>query len=324
MKKSLLLLLLISILSIFAACTKHKEELPDVGSIELSFATGGTSGTYYPLGGAISNLWNNMIKDIKVTIQPSGASVENLNRLASGEVDLALAMNNIADQAFKGEGESFTTPINNFYAIGVVYPEVVHVITTKDSGINSIADLSGKDVNPGPIGSGTFLTANEIMKVFGVDPMSDINSKPGSFLEAINGLKDGTIDAAFAVFAFPASAVIEIGTYKDVKILEIKGDELAKLKETIPFATPFTITSGEYKGQEEDVQTIALQAVLYSKETLSEELGYKLAKIMYENTEEIAKGHGRGKQISIHRALDGVSTTLHPGAFKYFEEQGIK
>lgn len=329
-----MLLVLVMVLSMFAGCAKPAEEAPvtegteteapATETLELSFATGGTSGTYYPLGGAISNVWNSMIDGINVTIQPAGASVENVNRLASGEVDLALAMNNIADQAFKGEGESFANAIDNFYAIGVVYPEVIHVITTVDSGINSISDLAGKNVNPGPPGSGTYVTAMEIMSVFGIDPMSDIKSKPGSFSDAVAGLKDGNIDAAFAVLSFPASAVIEIGTSKDVKILEIKGDELAKLQETVPFAAPFTISGGEYKGQDEDAQTVALQAVLYSKEGISEELGYNLAKVMYENTEEIAKGHARGKQISIDNALAGVTTTVHPGAAKYFEEVGAK
>jgi len=337
MKRSLaMLLVLVMVLSMFAGCSKPAEEAPATDApaateepaagetLELAFATGGTSGTYYPLGGAISNVWNSMIDGINVTIQPAGASVENVNRLASGEVDLALAMNNIADQAFKGEGDSFPAALTNFHAIGVVYPEVIHVITTKDSGIESISDLAGKNVNPGPPGSGTYVTAMEIMKTFGIDPMADINAKPGSFSDAVAGLKDGNIDAAFAVLSFPASAVIEIGTSKDVKILEIKGDELAKLQETVPFAAPFTITGGEYKGQDEDAQTVALQAVLYSKDGISEELGYNLAKVMYENTEEIAKGHARGKQISLENALAGVTTQVHPGAAKYYEEQGIK
>jgi TRAP transporter TAXI family solute receptor len=325
MKKTLVLILsLILVASAFAGCSS-KDATTTEGSasnetektLDLAFATGGTSGTYYPLGGAIANVWNDKIAGINVTIQPAGASVENINRVASGEVDLVLAMNNIADQAFKGEGDSFPNALTNFKAIGVVYPEVMHVITTKNSGINSIADLQGKKINPGPPGSGTYVTAMEILKAFNVD---DYSSSPGSFSDAVAGLQDGNIDAAFAVVSFPSSAVVEIATARDVKILEITGDELAKLQESIPFAAPFTVTGGEYNGQDEDAQTIALQAVLYAKDTLDAELVYNLTKEMYENTDAIAAGHARGKQISIDRALDGITTDVHEGAQKYYDE----
>lgn len=294
----------------------------DTGGVqELSFATGGTSGTYYPLGGAIANTWNKTIDGINVTIQPAGASVENINRVSSGEVDMVLAMNNIADQAYNGYGDSFASAMTDFEAVGVVYPEVVHIITTQDSGIETIYDLQGKTINPGPPGSGTYVTAMEVLNVYGVD---DYKSSPGSFSDAVAGLKDGNIDAAFAVLSFPASAVTEIATSKDVKILEVDDAEFEVLLETVPFAAKFDITGGEYKGQDEDAQTIALQAVLYVKKGLDEELVYNLTKEMYENTDQIAQGHARGKQISIDNALDGVTTPVHPGAMKYYEEQGLQ
>lgn len=325
MKKGLALLFsLILVVSAFAGCaskdataTEGSASTEAVETLDLAFATGGTSGTYYPLGGAISNVWNSKIAGVNVTIQPAGASVENINRVSSGEVDLVLAMNNIADQAYKGEGESFPKALTNFKAIGVVYPEVMHVITTKNSGINSIADLQGKKINPGPPGSGTYVTAMEILKAFGVD---DYSSSPGSFSDAVAGLQDGNIDAAFAVVSFPSSAVVEISTARDIKILEITGDELAKLQEIIPFAAPFTIAGGEYNGQDEDAQTIALQAVLYAKDSLDAELVYNLTKEMYENIDAISAGHARGKQISIDRALDGITTDVHEGAQKYYDE----
>ncbi|PAB59177.1 hypothetical protein CCE28_11705 [Anaeromicrobium sediminis] len=334
-RKSLaLLLVLVLVLSLGLVGCGQKEEAPkdetkteapaDGGKMELAFATGGTSGTYYPLGGAIANVWNDKVEGVNVTIQPAGASVENINRVSAGEVDLVLAMNNIADNAFKGEGKSFGgKAIKNFKAIGVVYPEVIHCITLKDSGINSIADLKGKAINPGPPGSGTFATAMPILEAHGITP-KDFTAKPGSFSDAVAGLKDGNIDAAFAVVSFPSSAVLEIATTNPVKVLEIKGDEFAKLQETVPFAAPFTITGGEYNGQDTDATTVTLQAVLYVKEDLPEEMVYNLTKQMYENTEEIAKGHARGKQINVKNALAGVTTPVHPGAAKYYEEVGVK
>lgn len=290
---------------------------------ELAFATGGTSGTYYPLGGAIASVWNATYDNVNVTIQPAGASVENINRVSSGEVDIVLAMNNIADQAFKGEGESFPNKLENFKAVGVVYPEVMHIVTTQDTGIESIADLKGKTINPGPPGSGTYVTALAILEAYGIGP-DDFKSRPGSFSDAVAGLKDGNLDAGFAVVSFPASAVTEIATSNPVKILEVTGDGFDKLKETVPFAAQFPITGGVYNGQDEDATTVALQAVMYVRDDLDEDLVYNLTKTLYEETAEIEKGHARGSQISIDNAADGITTPFHPGALKYLEEQGIK
>jgi TRAP transporter TAXI family solute receptor len=297
------------------------EEEASGDTLNLAFATGGTSGTYYPLGGAIANVWNQTVDGVNVTIQPAGASVENINRVSSGEVDIVMAMNNIADQAWKGEGESFPNELKDFRAVGVVYPEVMHIVTTQDSGIESIYDLEGKTVNPGPPGSGTYVTAYEILNAFGIE-RGDFTENPGSFSDAVTGLKDGNIDAAFAVVSFPSSAVTQIATTNPVKILEVTGDEFDKLQENVPFAAQFPITGGEYNGQDEDATTVALQAVMYVRKDLDEDLVYNLTKNLYEQTEEIAKGHARGNQISIDRATDGVTTPFHPGAEKYLEEQG--
>ncbi|SHK16561.1 TAXI family TRAP transporter solute-binding subunit [Paramaledivibacter caminithermalis] len=335
MKKtlSLLLIMILSVSLVFTGCGQPAQEETKQGdgqqaeksseTLELSFATGGTSGTYYPLGGAIANVWNKKIEGVNVTIQPAGASVENINRVASGEVDIVLAMNNIADDAFNGTGKSFSKPLKNFKAVGVVYPEVMHVVTLKNSGINSIADLKGKAINPGPPGSGTYVTAMKILEAYGITP-KDYTAKPGSFSDAVAGLKDGNIDAAFAVLSFPASAVKEIATTNPVKILPIDGADFDKVKELVPFAAKFNIVGGEYKGQDTDATTVTLQAVMYVKEDLPEDLVYNLTKVMYENTEEIAQGHARGKQIKLENAIKGITTPIHPGAQKYYDEKGIK
>lgn len=346
MKKKLALLLALSlVLSVFVvgcgpsedtsgdADAEQTEEAADEGTEEssdsgeketlnLSFATGGTSGTYYPLGGSIASVWNETIDNVNVTIQPAGASVENINRVSSGQVDIVLAMNNIADQAFKGEGRSFPEPLKSFKAVGVVYPEVMHIVTTQDSGIESIADLKGKAVNPGPPGSGTYVTALSILESYGIMP-DEINSKPGSFSDAVTGLKDGTVDAAFAVVSFPASAVKQIATTNPVKILEVTGEPFENLKEKVPFAAQYPIAGGVYEGQEEEATTVALQAVMYVKEDLDDELVYELTKNLYEKTDEIAKGHKRGNQIKLENAIDGITTPFHAGAEKYLKEQGI-
>lgn len=323
MKKKLAILLTLTLVLSLALVGCGGQQASTGGKQELSFATGGTSGTYYPLGGSIANVWNNKIENVNVTIQPAGASVENINRVANGEVDIVLAMNNIADDAFNGNGESFAKPLKNFKAVGVVYPEVMHVVTTKKSGIKSVADLKGKSINPGPPGSGTYVTAMKILEAYGLSE-SDYTANPGSFSDAVAGLKDGNIDAAFAVLSFPASAVKEVSTTNPVTIIPIDGSGFDKVQALVPFAAKFAITGGEYNGQDTDATTVTLQAVMYVKEDLSDDVVYNLTKNMYENTDAIAEGHARGKQIKLENALKGITTPVHPGAQKYYDEKGIK
>lgn len=295
------------------------EKKPEV--IQLSFSTGGTAGTYYPLGGAIANVWSEKIEGVQVTIQPSGASVENIRLLGNGEADIVMAMNNIADDAWNGKGAFEGKPIKNFRAVGVVYPEIIQGVAVKESGIKTVADLKGKRVALGPVGSGTAATTPHILKAYGLTP-DDVQANYDTFGDAVAKMKDGHLDAGWNVLAAPAAAIVDLMTAKEVVFLEIKGEQLKKLQEQFPLVAPHVIPADTYKGYPE-IHTIALQAVLYVREDLDEDLVYNLTKVMYENTAEIAKGHARGDQIKLENALNGVTTDLHPGAEKYYREKGI-
>ncbi len=296
-----------------------------VKKAELLFATGGTAGTYYPLGGAIAKVWNDNVPTVNVTVQASGASVENIRLLDKKEADLALAMNNIADDAFKGTG-SFTTPLNTFKAIGVVYPEVMQGFVSADSNIQSISDLRGKKVAVGPTGSGTAITTRAIVNAFGLDFVDRKDFEPQylTFADAVDRFKDGQIDAAWNALAAPAAAIQDVSTAKNIRFLEVTGAELEKLMKEFPLVAPFEIPAGTYKGQDKPVKTVALQAVLYVRADMDDETVYQLTKTMYEKKADIAKGHDRGNSIDLATALAGVTTPVHPGAAKYFREKGIQ
>ncbi|MEJ8543728.1 TAXI family TRAP transporter solute-binding subunit [Brevibacillus borstelensis] len=289
---------------------------------EYLLATGGTGGTYYPLGGAIANVWNESIDGMNVTVQSTGASVENMRLLGNKETELAISINSIADDAFNGK-DKFTAPIQNIRAIGVVYPEVVQIVTAKDSPIQSIKDLKGKRVSIGPAGSGTAVAAEQILGVFGMSP-GDFQSFQDTFTDAADKLKDRNLDAAFAILSVPAANIADIATSKDVRILPIEGPELEELTKKHPFYTPYPIPASTYKGQEREVPTVTMQAVMYGREDLPEEVVYQLTKAMYEKQSEIAKGYAIGSQIDLQKALDGVTVPLHPGAEKFYKEKGMK
>ncbi|MBO8168978.1 MAG: TAXI family TRAP transporter solute-binding subunit [Thermoanaerobacteraceae bacterium] len=317
MRKSLLVLLaMLLVLSLaVAGCGTNGKA--------LLMATGGTGGTYYPLGGAMAETWNNHIEGLNVTVQSTGASVENIRMLSQGETELAMAMNGPAQAAVQGQGD-FSQPLTNFAAIGVIYPEVMQVVAPKGSGIKTITDLRGKRVSIGPPGSGTASAAVKILKAYGIDPEKDIEKFQDTFADAADKLKDGQLDAAFAVLAVPAANIVEIGTATPVTIVDIEGEGLQKLLEEEPAFSPYEIPAGTYEGQDEPAHTVSQWAVLYCKKDLDEDLVYNLTKVMYENTEEIAQGHARGNQIRLENATKGIKPVpFHPGALKYYQEKGI-
>jgi TRAP transporter TAXI family solute receptor len=286
---------------------------------------GSTGGTYFALGGAISTTWNkHLAGKVQVTTQPSGASVENYKRLGKGEAHLALGMNNVAEYAWNGEGESFkdTKAIKNFRAIGVVYPEVFQGIVAADSPANSVADLKGKRVAIGPVGSGTAVVAKEIFAELGLQS-SDYKPEYAGFGDAASKFKDGHIDANFGVLSVPAAAIQDVATVRKIKLIEFKGAEFDKLKAKFPYFSQFTVPAGTY-GNDKDLLTLNMQAALYCKADLKDDIVYELTKVFYENAAEIGAAHAAGKYIALEKALDGITTPLHPGAVKYFKEKGIK
>ncbi|SFR05692.1 TAXI family TRAP transporter solute-binding subunit [Desulfoscipio geothermicus] len=331
-KKFLLLLTLLLAVSLLAVgCGGANEEPKEQAgeksggeTFNLLMATGGTGGTYYPLGGAMADVWNKNIEGLNVTVQATGASVENIRLLAGGDAQLAMAMNGPAQRAWNGAGEFESKALQDFAAVGVIYPEVMQIIAPAGAGIKTVADLKGKRVSLGPPGSGTASAAVAILESYGIDPDKDLDKFQDNFADAARKLKDGQLDAAFAVLAVPAGNVVDITTATPVTIVDIEGDGLQKLLASDPAFTPYEIPGGTYKGQDETAHTVSQWAVLYVKKDLPDDLIYNMTKVMYEHTADIAKGHARGNQITIDNALKGIEPVeFHPGAVKYYKEQGL-
>ena len=317
------MLLVFSLGTLVSGCGGGTADKPKAA--QLFLLTGSTGGTYFSLGGAIASAWNkHLAGKVQITSQPSGASVENLKRIGKGEAHLGMAMNNIADQAWKGEGDAFkdTKGIKNFRAIGVIYPEVYQGFVAADSPVNSIADLKDKKVAIGPVGSGSAVISKDIFLEYGLK-FSDFKPEYAGFGDAASKFKDGHIDANFGVLSVPAAAIQDVVTQRKIKIIEIKGAEFDRLKAKYPFFSQFKIPAGTY-GNEKEVLTINMQAALYCKADLQDDLVYELTKVFYEKNTEIAAAHAAGKYIKLEKALEGITTPLHPGAIKYYQEKGVK
>ncbi|WP_342470602.1 TAXI family TRAP transporter solute-binding subunit [Ureibacillus sp. FSL K6-3587] len=281
----------------------------------LSMVTGGTQGTYYALGGTFAEL---ITKEtgIKTTAEVSQASAANVNALKAGDAEIAFVQTDIAYYAKNGllmfDGE----PMDDLVAIGALYPETVHLVTTAKSGIKSFDDLKGKKVSVGAPGSGTYANAEQLLEIHGLT-MNDIQPQNLGFGESVDGLQAGQIDAAFITAGYPTAAVESLSAQEDVVIVPVDPEKAKALIEKYPYYKEDVIPAGTY-GLAEDVPTVSVLAMLAVKKDLPEDVAYGIAKAIYDNTDKI--GHAKAEYIKKESALDGIGIDVHPGAKKYFEE----
>ena len=291
MKKFLSLLLATLLVLSLAACGEKQQDhqgpqnpSQTIVPQDLVMGTGSTGGTYFALGGAMANAINDKLADKKITItaQSTGASVENMNLINAGEMDLGIAMNNVAANAFDGVG-AFSSPVTNVSSIGVVYNEVYQIVANAATGAKNVEDLKGKKVAIGPAGSGTLGLSQKIFTAAGLDPYKDIQPQSDSFGDAATKMQDGHIDAACNVLAVPASSIIEMTTSMKLAYVNISDDILETLQATEPYFVRKVIPAGTYDGQTEDINTITCKAALYCRADLDEETVYQITKAFYES-----------------------------------------
>lgn len=324
-KKLLVLSLsIILILSVFVACNSDEETGGGGEDVYVTVATGGTGGAYYPLGGAMANIFNDNLENVTANAQSTGASVENINLVASGDTEVAFVQNDVTYYAWNGI-ESFedSDEITNIRGMAMLYPEVVQIIATTSSGIESVEDLVGKDVAVGASGSGTEVNARQILAEYDITYDDLGKADYLSFNEAADQLKNNQIDAAFVTAATPTAAVTEVTQTSDIVVVPVEASVIASLNEQYPFYTEFTIESGTYKNQDTDIVTPAVMAMLVVPEDLGEDLVYELTKALFENQQVIADTHDRGNDIQLESALEGMPIDVHPGAQRYYEEMDV-
>ncbi|WP_456272549.1 TAXI family TRAP transporter solute-binding subunit [Bacillus sp. AK031] len=315
---SLSAVILLAVAMILAACGGGGSS--SEGDVDfIGIATGGTGGTYYPLGGTFADI----IKDetgIDSNASTSGASAENMASIKDGDIEIAFTQTDIASYATEGKEMFADNKVDNAQGIGTLYPETIQIVTTADSGITSVEDLEGKVVSVGEAGSGTLLNATQILEVHGLS-LDDLEARNLSFDDSTTGIQDGTIDAAFITSGTPTGAVEGLAATQDVVIVPVSSDKADELIEMYPYYAKDTIPGGTYSKLDNDIETVAVRAMLVTRSDISEDVIYEVTKAIFENTDKI--GHAKGELISAENALQGMGIELHPGAAKYFEEKGI-
>ena len=285
----------------------------------LNIATGGTAGTYYPIGGAMAEILNKKIPGMNASAQSTGASVANINMLKDGSVDLAIVQNDITYYAMNGTEMFKDKKVENLRGIATLYPETCQIVTLEKNGIKSIADLKGKRVAVGASGSGAEANARQILAVYGIT-YDDIQVQYLSFGEASNALKDGNVDAAFVTAGYPTAAIQDIASQHPVRLLAVDAAAADKLIAKYPFYTKTKIPAGTYAGFNEEVEAVSVMAMLVATDKLNDSLGYEVTKAIFTTLDRIQSAHSVGKLITKEGAMKGMPIKMNAGAEKFFKE----
>jgi uncharacterized protein len=286
--------------------------------------TGGTAGTYYPVGGMIANAVSQPGKII-ATAQASNGSLANVNAIASGSMEAGFTQSDVATWAYTGTGAFDGKPkVGDLRLIANLYPESIHLVVKKGSGIKTVADLKGKRVALDEPGSGTLIDARMVLAAYGLKE-SDIKPDYIKPNQAGDKLKDGSLDAFFFVGGAPAGAIAELASSgTGIELVPLGGPQAQALLKSSPWFAVDHIAAGTYKDVGA-VDTLAVGAQLVTSAKISNETVYEITKTMYSEAAQkaIAAGHAKGKFITKENAVKGAGIPFHPGAEKFYKEAGL-
>ena len=283
----------------------------------LNFGTGGDTGTYYGFGSVLAN-YVSTNSDCKVTALTSGGSQANVEDLTNGNVQIAFVQSDVMNYAYNGQ-RLFESPVTGFSVVAQLYQEQVQIVTTNPD-IKTVADLAGKKVSIGAAGSGVYFNAIDVLNAYDLKE-SDISAVYQSFGDSAESLKDGKIDAAFIVAGAPTTAITDLATAGSVYLVSIDDEHMDTLLASSPYYARSIISADTY-GTPDDVQTVAVAAVVLVRDDVSEDAVYKFISTIFENSGSIQ--HGKAEELSVEFGSSITAVPYHPCAAKYFAEKGIE
>ena len=288
----------------------------------INVLTGGTSGIYYPLGVALSQIYGKAIPEAKASVQSTKASVENLNLLQAGRGEIGFTLGDSLSDAWKGNAEvGFKAPLDKLRGIAAIYPNYVQIVASADSGIKSLEDLRGKRVSVGAPRSGTELNARAVFKAAGMTykDFSKVEYLP--FGESVELIKNRQLDATLQSAGLGVASIRDLATAIKIVVVPVPADVVAKIGD--PAYQAATIPAGTYDGQGNDAPTAAINNFLVTHAGVTDDVAYKMASALFENLEQMVSAHAAAKRISLEQAVKGMPVPLHPGAEKFYREKGV-
>jgi TRAP transporter TAXI family solute receptor len=298
-----------------AAASAHATEF-------INVLTGGTSGVYYPLGVALTQIYGKAMPAAKTAVQATKASAENLNLLQAGRGEVAFTLGDTLNEAWKGNEEAgFKAPLKKLRTIAAIYPNYIHFLASADSGIKSLADLKGKRVSVGAPKSGTELNSRDILKAVGMSYKDFAKTEYLGYAESVELIKNRQLDATLLSSGLGVAAVRDLATSVKIMVIPIPAEVVTKIGEAA--YTTGVIPANTYTGQTADVPTVTVQNFLVSHEGVPTETVYLMTKSMVENLDTMVASHAAAKAIRKEAAAKGSPVPLHPGAEKYYKEAGL-
>lgn len=286
----------------------------------LSIATGGTGGVYYPLGGGIATEIRENIEGYDATVQETNASVDNVLLLQTGAADLALVVGDTAAAAVEGV-EPFEAPVA-ICSIGNLYSNFMQLVTTQDTGIASVADMKGKVVSVGAPGSATEVGAVRVIEAAGLDPAADIERRQLGAAETVAALRDGTIDAGFWSGGLPTGALVDLASTGEMKIVPIAEYADALASKYGGYYIAQDVPANTYQGQTEAVPVIASPNVLAARTDMDQKLQQDITAAIFDNKEDLVQVHPAAKELDPTTAGKMAFIETCPGAQAYYSQHG--
>ncbi len=287
---------------------------------ELSFGTGGEAGTYYAFGTVLAQYISENAQ-LPITAVTSGGSADNIDNLDAGLRQLGFTQNDVASYALNGIRLYDGEPITSFTALAALYDETVQLVTVNPE-IKSVADLKGKVVSIGAAGSGVYFNALDFLAAYDMTE-DDIVPQYLSFKDSAEQLKDAKIDAAFVVAGAPTTAVTDLSIARQVYLVSLSDENIAKLQEISPAYSKTIIPAGTYDGIDEDIVTVGVKATIIANDQVTEDEAYAIVSTIFENKDAIAQQHAKGLELDLEYA-SSCGLPYHAGAAKYFAEKGIE
>jgi TRAP transporter TAXI family solute receptor len=302
---------------------------PDLGAQQrrlVTIASGWVVGVYYPLAGAMSRIvYNAKDLNLRATVESSGASVANAQLIGTGDADFALLQNDIAYYAYQGTtlGAFQGKAVRKLGGVFTIYPELVHVVATQASGVRSVRDLKGKRVVLGPQGSGTEQNALQLLEIHGLQEADLGKAERIDAAAAADLLKDARVDAVFFTTGLGSAVIVDAFISGKAVMVPVGAAEGGALRAKYPFYAMEKIPANTYKGQDVEVETPAVMAMLVARADLPEDLVYQFTRAIFDNLQQFHAAHAAAKHLKLETALTGMPIPLHPGAGKYFREKGL-
>jgi TRAP transporter TAXI family solute receptor len=299
--------------------------------------TGGTAGTYFPIGGLIANAISNPpgsrtcadggscgVPGVVATAVASNGSVANVNAISSGSMQSGFTQSDVAYWAYNGSGIYEGRPkVDTLRAIANLYPESFHLVARKGSGIKSIKDLKGKRMSLDEPGSGTLVDARLILAAYGMTE-KDVKAEYLKPQQSADKLKDGALDAFFSVSGWPQGAIAELAATTGIDLVPIDGPEAENLIKQFSFFAADEIPDGAYKGVS-GVKTVSVNAIWATSSKQADQLIYNITAALWNPSTRklLDSGHAKGKAIKLETAIVGLGIPLHAGAEKFYKEKGL-